>query len=314
MLIVCPNCATSYRVVPESLGDTGRSVRCVTCHHVWFEEPHRPYVDVAAAFDEIWPSLQPDLQPDRQPDSQIWPPENEASGADFSDAPWMDPGDAPQYGDSQGSDPGYSDALPYDAEPTTEGLNFAPPISRAGPEISNERVEVTTYIERLADRRSFRRPTPARRRRITAKAATLALICVLVLALVTLVAARQQAVRHLPQTASLYGLLGMAVNLRGLQFDNIKTVSEVQDGVPVLVVEGDIIGTNARLTEVPRLRFAVTDRAGNEIYAWTARPDRTVLPPGETLPFRSRLASPPAEASGVTVRFFDGHDATAELM
>jgi predicted Zn finger-like uncharacterized protein len=36
MLIVCPNCATSYRVKPSSLGGTGRSVRCVRCRNVWF--------------------------------------------------------------------------------------------------------------------------------------------------------------------------------------------------------------------------------------------------------------------------------------
>src|SRR5688572_18510571 len=41
MLIVCPHCGTSYRVTSESLGDTGRSVRCVSCHGVWFEQPHQ---------------------------------------------------------------------------------------------------------------------------------------------------------------------------------------------------------------------------------------------------------------------------------
>jgi hypothetical protein len=141
-----------------------------------------------------------------------------------------------------------------------------------------------------------------------------ALICVLILMLGGLVAMRQQIVRHAPQTASLYALLGMPVNLRGLQFDGIRTVRETKEGAPVLVVEGEITGTRSRLTEVPRLRFAVLDRNGKEIYAWTARPERTLLPPGETLPFRSRLASPPAEASEITVRFFNRHDIHAGLM
>ena len=35
MLIVCPNCATSYRIEPSSLGAAGRSVRCVRCRSVW---------------------------------------------------------------------------------------------------------------------------------------------------------------------------------------------------------------------------------------------------------------------------------------
>src|SRR4051812_42065540 len=36
MLIVCPNCATSYQVEPHSLGQDGRSVRCARCRNVWF--------------------------------------------------------------------------------------------------------------------------------------------------------------------------------------------------------------------------------------------------------------------------------------
>ena len=118
----------------------------------------------------------------------------------------------------------------------------------------------------------------------------------------------------MPQTASLYAAIGLPVNLRGLAFENIKTLREVQDGVPMLVVEGEIVGTTARHTEVPRLRFAVVDGSGKEIYAWTARPARSLLPPGEALPFRSRLASPPADAHGISVRFFNRHDAQAGFM
>ena len=35
MLIVCPNCGTSYQIAPASLG-SGRSVRCMRCRNVWF--------------------------------------------------------------------------------------------------------------------------------------------------------------------------------------------------------------------------------------------------------------------------------------
>ena len=34
----------------------------------------------------------------------------------------------------------------------------------------------------------------------------------------------------------------------------------------------------------------------------------------ETLPFRSRLASPPAEASGISVRFFNRRDAQSDIL
>jgi hypothetical protein len=39
------------------------------------------------------------------------------------------------------------------------------------------------------------------------------------------------------------------------------------------------------------------NEAGREVYAWTAMPTKEVLESGETLPFRSRLASPPGRAA-----------------
>ncbi len=306
MLIVCPNCATSYRVVAENLGEVGRSVRCVNCHHVWFEEPRHPEPE-ATAFSSaagasgdrenpVWASIRPPLNDVVDMGSTVY--------------------SQPQSGEAERDDIGDANSVnePRDARHAAiEAAEGAP--SSTGPrKHGSSDAGTETSVERIAARRGSLRARPRRRLRMTASTALTATICVLILTLGGLVALRQQVVRVLPQTAQLYAGLGLPVNLRGLRFDNIKTVRETQDGVPVLVVEGDIIGTGARLTEVPRLRFAVLDRAGKEIYAWTARPDRSLLPPGETLPFRSRLASPPAEASGVTVRFFNRHDAQAGFM
>src|SRR4030081_486956 len=53
MLIVCPSCQTSYDVTAASLGEAGRSVRCVRCQEVWFATPEAaetaPMVNAAAA-------------------------------------------------------------------------------------------------------------------------------------------------------------------------------------------------------------------------------------------------------------------------
>jgi predicted Zn finger-like uncharacterized protein len=286
MLIVCPNCATSYRVTPESLGESGRAVRCVTCHNLWFAHPSDAAIaPAAAAADATNPAL-------------IRPPLYDV----------VDVGRVSTTADN----PGIAE---FSAEPT-DGFaahDGAPSIvPAANPAFAQAEFDAPRDIERAALARE-RKKAMQRRFRLSRHALP-ALICALVLALVCLIAARQQVVRLLPQTASFYARIGLPVNLRGLAFENIKTTREVQDGVPMLIVEGEIVGTTGRHTEVPRLRFAVTDSTGKEIYAWTARPARTLLPPGETLPFRSRLASPPAEASGVTVRFFNRRDAQAGFM
>ena len=128
-----------------------------------------------------------------------------------------------------------------------------------------------------------------------------------------LIAWRGSVVKHAPQLASLYAAIGMPVNLRGLTFTEVKIMRDSHDGVPVLVVEGSIASAASQPVEVPRLRLAMRNEAGGEIYAWTAMPPREVLGPGETMAFRSRLASPPGEGRDVTVRFFTRLDAVAGL-
>lgn len=50
MLIVCPACASEYRIDAERVGAAGRSVRCAACRETWFISPN----DVAAGrFEEM---------------------------------------------------------------------------------------------------------------------------------------------------------------------------------------------------------------------------------------------------------------------
>jgi hypothetical protein len=101
------------------------------------------------------------------------------------------------------------------------------------------------------------------------------------------------------------------VNLRNLQFENVRISKESENGANILIVEGLIVNIVDKPVEVPRLRFAARNAAGQEVYTWTALPSRSILGPGESLEFRSRLASPPADASDVMVRFFNRQDAIA---
>jgi hypothetical protein len=80
------------------------------------------------------------------------------------------------------------------------------------------------------------------------------------------------------------------------------------EGAPLLLVEGTLASTSIRTVKVPRLRVAVRNSSGQELYHWTAEAERKSLPPGEKVTFRTRLASPPAEAHDVVVRFFGRDD------
>ena len=164
-------------------------------------------------------------------------------------------------------------------------------------------------IETVAARRT--RQAENKRRRSRRWPGLPTMILVLAGTIAALLNWRATVVRFVPQTASLFSAVGLPVNLRGLSLDDVKTSVEAHDGVTVLVVQGTIANLTRQPLEVPRLRFAVRNPAGYEVYAWTALPAEQVLAPGDRAPFRSRLASPPADAQDIIVRFFNRRDVTA---
>jgi hypothetical protein len=114
---------------------------------------------------------------------------------------------------------------------------------------------------------------------------------------------RAEIVHWLPQTASFFRAIGFGVNIRGLTFADLHTSKDSHDGVTVLIVEGDIVNDTSATVAVPRLRFALRNAGLAELFSWTAPPERGTLGPGESLPFRSRLASPPRDGNDILVRF-----------
>src|SRR5262245_25109572 len=194
-------------------------------------------------------------------------------------------------------------------------VDRAPPLVPAmAPEADARPVAQPENIETVAARRAAKaKKTKKRWTMRWARPGIAAAIVVLVAALGGIVLGRSKIVQIAPQTASLFSAVGLPVNLRGLVFDNVRTTGEVHEGVPVLIVEGTIVNVTDKTVEVPRLRFAMRNRGGQEIYAWTSVTGRSILAPGETATFRTRLASPPGEGREVVVRFFHRRDFLAGM-
>jgi predicted Zn finger-like uncharacterized protein len=178
------------------------------------------------------------------------------------------------------------------------------PDMRAAPEETGEAAEV----ERKPARRALPpRPAPRKSSRKGLGVAILAAAGALVVAAV---AARASVVRAIPDLAGVYAAAGLPVNLRGLEFREVRTSSETQDGIAVLVIEGEVVNVAKHAVEVPRVRLAVLGAGGQELYSWTALLPRSTLSEDEKVPFRSRLASPPSEGREVLVRFLTRSDLT----
>jgi hypothetical protein len=136
-------------------------------------------------------------------------------------------------------------------------------------------------------------------------------ILALALVNIVLIGWRSEVVRVMPQTASFYALLGLPVNLRGLSFDNVVTTTEQHEGVPTLVVGGNIFNSARKTEDVPKVKFILRNAARQEIYAWTAALPRNALQPGEVEAFHARLASPPPDAHDLILRFVNRRDILA---
>jgi len=299
MLIVCPTCATSYMIDPASLGRAGRTVRCARCKTAWFAGgPKRGVSDfVADVIAEAEARSPLPAKRSGEPHATL-----AAAPDDFGEEP-SQPAAALHEQQPPEAEETVHQPDERDRMPVAQAPSLVPPIGEPLPaRASHDTDDIESFAARRA-RMQVRRKTKRRSSKWTA------VILVLFGFNVALIGARNEVVRYLPQTSSLFAAVGLQVNLRHLTFDDVKITKEDRDGVGVLVVEGTIASVSDKAVEVPRLRFAARNATGQEIYSWTALPDRSILQPGEKLPFRSRLASPPADASDVLVRFFNARDA-----
>jgi len=309
MLIVCPSCATSYMIDQASLGTGGRTVRCARCKATWFATP-KPAVEINAFVDSVIAeasaseatsqSAAPAPAPPPAP-----PPPSAADefGAEAA-APIAEPVAAAPPASKA---PAVIEAVP---EPVAiaDAPSLVPPLEQVPlPEPGQAEIDADD-IESYAARRERMK---AKRKQTRRSSRWTAIVLVLFAVNVAVVGARDEVVRYLPQTASLFAAIGLPVNLRHLKFESVHISKETQDGVNVLIVEGNIVSDSKKPVSVPRLRFAARSATGQEVYTWTALPARSILGPGETVEFRSRLASPPSDAVDVMVRFFTARDVEA---
>jgi predicted Zn finger-like uncharacterized protein len=273
MLLTCPSCETSFRVKPDALGPAGRMVRCARCHTSWFAAPEGA---------------------EREP-AMAETPAMEAASTSLPAFPANDPVADPVNNPISWREP-IAESEPPPLVP--DGFH---PMTAALPE---DAVEVESKPVRRA-RPSRPAPRKASRKGLGVAALTLAGALV-----VLAIAARANIVRAIPDLAGLYAAAGLPVNLRGLEFRDVRTMSETQDGIAVLVIEGEVANVAKHAVEVPRVRLAVLGAGGQELYSWTALLPRSTLSEDEKVSFRSRLASPPPEGREVLVRFLTRSDLT----
>jgi len=119
---------------------------------------------------------------------------------------------------------------------------------------------------------------------------------------------RNVVVGLVPQAARLYALMGLDLDAAGLglEFRNVTTSRDMENGLPALVIDGQVTNVSKVPRTVPKLVAVLRDRSEHELQDWSFTTATNKLGPGESVPFHTSITQPAEEAAGVVVTFAAG--------
>jgi len=190
----------------------------------------------------------------------------------------------------------------------------APPPAYAAPEpLPNFMVEnsVVAAVEERAEIDDFvfiRRPTPpkpVKTRNLGAIAALGSSVVAIMIIGAVVVLGRGNIVARWPILNAAYAAVGLQAEPigTGLELRGINSAMVPAGGKVSLVVAGEVANISSIPRSVPPLTIHLRDGTNKVIASWKIFPAPGKLPPGETMPFQTSMASPPAAASSAVVTF-----------
>src|SRR5262245_38023787 len=95
MRITCPNCTASFEIPSELLGRKGRSLKCASCGHSWYQTPQVETIDLAEIMGEEYAAkARADMgvgKPGSAPPSQRQQQQQRPQGPQLRPMPGMQP-------------------------------------------------------------------------------------------------------------------------------------------------------------------------------------------------------------------------------
>ena len=318
MRIVCPACETGYQIADGTLGVTGRKVRCARCGTVWHATPNdypeapqpapaaRPTVATPEPSEDEWRDAIAGEGAQSTFDKETASPADEgndqsaiddlfASGpAEEAEAETSDSGN-----DQSAVDDLFATSPVKDEPPSDEPADEAPTIDAPPAGFGSSRRRHDKTKRRGASALSLID------RHLSTPVASALLIGFLVLFCGAAVVGRETVVRVLPDFAGIYQLIGLKVNLRGLDFSEVAAHREMDGSTPVLVVEGDIVNLDDQSKPLPAVRVTLKSSTDRDVYAWNYMLPQLNIDQRGKVHFKTRLLAPPEASASVEVRFTD---------
>jgi predicted Zn finger-like uncharacterized protein len=104
-----------------------------------------------------------------------------------------------------------------------------------------------------------------------------------------------------PIVAAFPMLNGLPVEVAQLEFQQVRSETVHLGGLSTLFVEGEIINRSGGDVSLPAIRITLRSPGGDAVTSWLVEPSVTGLAAGRSIGFRSALASPPDDATQVTL-------------
>ncbi len=277
MILSCPSCGARFRTAAQTLGDSGRKVRCAKCKHVWRATPE----EAQAEPGEPSPAHAIAANPD-------------------------DTAPAGQAGESGSAGPADSDfgALAREAlgaRDQREEQGDGPPVLAPDP----EQMAAHRQARRDALRRRAMETEPPRRGRGRGLLGWAVFLLVVGALLAGGWFGRYEIVARAPSASQLYAMAGVSVDpvAPGLELRNAERHRQLTDNGSVLVIEGNVVNVGGGTRAVPLLKVILFDSGGNELTAWTFAAEVSSLEGGETATFRTQIEDPPDAAHELSLTF-----------
>lgn len=119
---------------------------------------------------------------------------------------------------------------------------------------------------------------------------------------------REHVVGRWPATARYYQMLGIPVETAQGSFDfhNVTPIRDTENGLPTLVIKGEVVNVSQVARQVPKLKVTLLDASNHELQSWSFTVSEDRLLPGASAPFRTSIAQPNEAATMIKVSVSDG--------
>jgi predicted Zn finger-like uncharacterized protein len=104
-----------------------------------------------------------------------------------------------------------------------------------------------------------------------------------------------------PIVAAFPVLNGLPAEVAQLEFQRVRSETVHLGSLSTLFVEGEIVNRSVSDVSLPAIRITLRSPGGGAVTSWLVEPSVTGLAAGRSIGFRSALASPPDDATQVTL-------------